>query len=138
MVEKIKNLNFFVRRLMGILYMVNIYGSIQRRGKKILQQIICGLEVKKKIIKEFHESLQAWHRGIWAIFSKLKEKYQWKGMSKDEAEFIGSYENFQLQTNIRHQDRLYPTYPFILHYKLVVDLVLISIRFKLMKYLVLA
>lgn len=43
-----------------------------------------------KLMQEFHDSLWAGHRGVWATFSKLKEKYSLKGMYKDVSQFVES------------------------------------------------
>ena len=108
----------------------------QRGG--IPQRVVCGLEAKQKIIKEFHESWWAGHRGIWATFAKIKEKYWWKGLYKDVEEFVGSCETCQVYSNIRHRDGLNPTYPLAIHYKWVVDLVAMPMGVWQKKYLVLA
>ena len=41
------------------------------------------LEDRQKLMSEFHDSVFAGHRGIWATFVKLKEKYWWLGIYKD-------------------------------------------------------
>jgi hypothetical protein len=38
---------------------------------------------RQQIMADFHESEWAGHRGIWATFSNIKEKYWWQGMYKD-------------------------------------------------------
>ena len=108
----------------------------QRGG--VPQRVVCGLEVQQKIIKEFHESWWAGHRGIWATFSKVKERYWWKGMYKDVVDFVGSCEICQVYSNIRHRDGLHPTYPLAIHYKWVVDLVAMPMGLGQKKYLALA
>ena len=108
----------------------------QRGG--VPQRVVCGVETQQKIIKEFHESWWAGHRGVWATFAKMKERYWWKGMYKDVAAFVGSCETCQIYSNIRHRDGLHPTYPLAIHYKWVVDLVAMPMGLGQKKYLVLA
>lgn len=102
------------------------------------QRVVCGIGRQQNIIKEFHESWWAGHRGIWATFAKVKERYWWKGMYKDVAEFVGSCEICQVYSNIRHRDGLHPTYPLSIHFKWVVDLVAMPMGLGQKKYLVLA
>ena len=47
------------------------------------QRVVCNKEDQRKLMKEFHESLWDGHRGIWATFAKIKERYWWKGMYRD-------------------------------------------------------
>jgi hypothetical protein len=42
---------------------------------------------QRQIIFEFHESNWAGRRGTWATFNKIKQKYWWKGMYKDVAQY---------------------------------------------------
>ena len=60
----------------------------QRRGAP--QRVVCGKELQQNIVKEFHESLWAGHRGVWATFTKIKERYWWKGFYKDVLHFVES------------------------------------------------
>ena len=102
------------------------------------QRVICNKETQAKLMQEFHESLWARHRGVWATFTKLKEKYWWKGMYKDVSQFVESCVACQMYSNIRHRDGLHPTYPLAMHYKWVVDLVTMPLGLWQMTYLVLA
>ena len=68
----------------------------------------------------------------------MKERYWWKGIYKDVADFVGSCETCQLYSSIRHRDGLHPTYPLAIHYKWVVDLVAMPLGLGQKKYLVLA
>ena len=47
-------------------------------------------EQRNRIMSEFHESDWAGHRGMWATFVKIKQRYWWKNMYKDIAEFTVS------------------------------------------------
>ena len=85
-------------------------------------------EEQHKLIFEFHDTLWAGHRGVWATYSKLKEKFWWTGM----------YNDCQMYSNIRHRDGLQPTYSLSLHYKWVVDIVMMPVGVWQMRYLVLA
>lgn len=102
------------------------------------QRVVCGIETQGRIIKEFHEGWWAGHRGVWATFAKVKERYWWKGIYKDVADFVGSCETCQVYSSIRHRDELHPTYPLTMHYKWVVDLVAMPMGIGQKKYLVLA
>ena len=102
------------------------------------QRVICNKETQAKLMQEFHESLWAGHRGVWATFTKLKEKYWWKGMYKDVSQFAESCVACQMYSNVRHRDGLHPTYPLAMHYKWVVDLVTMPLGLWQMRYLVLA
>lgn len=102
------------------------------------QRVVCKFETQQQIVKEFHESWWAGHRGVWATFAKVKERYWWKGMYKDVADFVASCGTCQVYSSIRHRDGLHPTYPLTIHYKWVVDLVAMPMGVGQKKYLVLA
>ena len=40
------------------------------------------------LMSEFHESPWSGHRGTWATFEKLKERYWWPGMYNDVHHFV--------------------------------------------------
>ncbi|KAL3692893.1 hypothetical protein R1sor_006544 [Riccia sorocarpa] len=101
-------------------------------------RVVCGIENQRELIKEFHESLWAGHRGIWATFMKLKERYWWKNIYRDVVAFVESCVTCQMYSNIRHRDGLRPTYPPAIHFKWVVDLVTMPIGIWGMRYLALA
>jgi hypothetical protein len=53
-------------------------GALWRHAKKnngTLMRVVCKLEDRRKLMCEFHDSAWTGHRGIWATFTKLKEKY---------------------------------------------------------------
>ena len=54
-----------------------------KQPKGIPQRVVCDKVTQQHVLKEFHESLWAGHRGIWATFAKVKDRYWWKGMYKD-------------------------------------------------------
>ena len=89
-------------------------------------------------MKECHENLWAGHRGVWATFNKIKERYWWKGMYKDVQHFVETCVICQMHSNVRYRDGLQPTYPLAMHYKWVVDLVTMPLGLWQMRYLVLA
>ena len=101
-------------------------------------RVICKDDIKKKLITEFHDSLWAGHRGIWATFMKLKEKYWWPHMYKDVMKFVETCEICQRYSTIRYRDELKPTYSSSMHYKWMVDLVTMPLGEGQMRYLVLA
>jgi hypothetical protein len=52
-------------------------GALWRDAKKkngTPMRVVCKLENQRKLMCEFHDSAWAGHRGIWATFTKLKEK----------------------------------------------------------------
>lgn len=102
------------------------------------QRVVCNKEDQRKLMKEFHESLWAGHRGVWATFAKIKERYWWKGMYRDVMQFVETCATCQLYSNVRYRDGLQPTYPLAMHYKWVVDLVTMPLGLWQMRYIVLA
>ena len=89
-------------------------------------------------MKEFHEFEWAGHRGTWATFMKIKQKYWWKGMYRDIAGFTGSCEKCQMYSGIRHRDELHPTFSPTINLKWMVDIVSMPTGIGQRKYLVLA
>ena len=68
-------------------------GLIWREPKRpdgIPLRVVGTKEQRNRIISEFHESDLAGHQGTWATFAKIKQKYWWKNMYKDVAEFTVS------------------------------------------------
>ena len=58
-------------------------GHLWRCPKKPTEnplRVICKKDTKEKLLSEFHDSVWAGHRGIWATFAKLREKYWWSSM----------------------------------------------------------
>ncbi|KAL3680762.1 hypothetical protein R1sor_023718 [Riccia sorocarpa] len=95
-------------------------------------------DTKLELLKEFHETLWAGHRGVWATYTKLKERYWWKGMYNDVDKFVGSCLHCQFYSKVRHRDGLVPTYPPSIHFRWVLDLVMMPPGLWGMRYLVLA
>ena len=93
---------------------------------------------QRKLLTEFHDSLWAGHRGIWATFAKPKEKYWWPGFYKDVVKWVETCEECQLYSNVWHRDELHPTFPLALHAKWMADIVVMPFGLWQMKYLVLA
>ena len=73
-------------------------------------------ETKIQVLKEFHDALWAGHRGFWATYIKIKERYWWKGLYKDVEEFVASCLTYQLQSKIGYRDELHPTYLLSIHF----------------------
>jgi hypothetical protein len=116
-------------------------GYLWKRPKRkdgIPVRVIDDEESKKKVMKEFHDTLWAGHRGIWATYMKIKEKFWWKGLYKDVEEFVGSCIICQMQSKTQHRDGLHPTYPLSIHFQWVIDLVAMPLGIWGMKHLVLA
>ena len=101
-------------------------GHFWRHPKKPTENplpVIYKDDIKKKLITDFHDSLWAGHRGIWATVMKLKEKYWWPHMYKDIMKFVETCEICQRYSTFRYRDELKPTYSSLMHYKWMVDLV---------------
>ena len=47
------------------------------------RRVVVRKQDQTTLMSEFHESPWAGHRGTWAMFEKLKEKYWWPSMYKD-------------------------------------------------------
>lgn len=95
------------------------YSFLWKRPKKkdgVPLRVIDDIETKNQILKEFHDILQAWHRGIWATYNKNKERYWQKGLYKDVEEFEASCIECQLQSKNKYKDELHPTYPLAMHF----------------------
>ena len=71
---------------------------------------------KMKIVNTNPPRLQAGHKGIWAKFKQLKEKYRWSSMYKDVLHFVSTCESGQAHSNICHCDELQPVYPLTIHF----------------------
>ncbi|KAL3702469.1 hypothetical protein R1sor_020491 [Riccia sorocarpa] len=109
----------------------------KRRDGDFLR-VVDGEDTKLELLKEFHEALWAGHRGVWATYTKLKERYWWKGMYNDVDKFVGSCLHCQFYSKVRHRDGLVPTFPPSIHFRWVLDLVMMPPGLWGMRYLVLA
>jgi hypothetical protein len=63
-------------------------------------RVIGKREDRTKLVSEFHNSLWAGHTGVWATFSKHKERYWWPNFYKDVAGYVETCETCQLHSNI--------------------------------------
>ncbi|KAL3678944.1 hypothetical protein R1sor_021900 [Riccia sorocarpa] len=116
-------------------------GYLWRRPKRrdgVLLRVIDDSDTKLQLLKEFHEALWAGHLGVWATYMKLKERYWWKGLYKDVTEFVSSCLHCQFYSKVRYRDGLVPTYPPSIHFRWVLDLVMMHPGLWGMRYLVLA
>ena len=116
-------------------------GFLWKRPKRkdgVPLRVVDDTETKNQVLKEFHDTLWAGHRGVWATYHKIKERYWWKGLYKDVEEFVASCTTCQLQSKVRYRDELHPTYPLAMHFQWVIDLVAMPLGLWGMKYLVLA
>ncbi|KAL3679949.1 hypothetical protein R1sor_022905 [Riccia sorocarpa] len=109
-----------------------------KRSDEVPLRVVDDQGTKEKVLKEFHDTLWVGHRGIWATYMKIKERYWWKGLYQDAVEFVGSCVECQMQSKIRHRDGLRPTYPLSMHFQWVLDLVIMPVGMWRMRYLVLA
>ena len=85
---------------------------------------------------EFHERPWSGHWDTWATFEKLKKKYWWSGMYKDVHHFVTTCESCQMHSVVQHRDELHLTYPPTIHFKWMVDLVMMPMGVGQMWYLV--
>ena len=116
-------------------------GFLWKRAKRtgeVPLRVVGDSKIKAEVLKEFHDTLWAGHRGVWATYTKIKERYWWKGLYKDVEEFVASCVVCQLQSKVRHRDELHPTYPPAIHFQWMIDLVAMPNAMWGMKYLVLA
>jgi Integrase zinc binding domain/RNase H-like domain found in reverse transcriptase/Reverse transcriptase (RNA-dependent DNA polymerase) len=116
-------------------------GFLWKRAKRAGEmplRVVGDSKTKAQVLEEFHDTLWAGHRGIWATYTKIKERYWWKGLYKDVEEFVASCVVCQLQSKVRHRDELHPTYPIAIHFQWMIDLVAMPNAMWGMKYLVLA
>ncbi|KAL3699107.1 hypothetical protein R1sor_017129 [Riccia sorocarpa] len=109
----------------------------KRRDGEFLR-VVDDEDTKLELLKECHEALWAGHRGVWATYMKLKERYWWKGMYSDVDKFVGSCLHCQFYSKVRHRDGLVPTFPPSIHFRWVLDLVMMPPGLWGMRYLVLA
>ena len=109
-----------------------------KRRTGMPRRVVVKKDDQTTLMSEFHESPWAGHRGTWATFEKLKEKYWWPSMYKDVLHFVSTCESCQVHSSVRHRDGLRPTYPLTIHFKWMVDLVSMPMGVGQMKYLVLA
>ncbi|KAL3685686.1 hypothetical protein R1sor_003708 [Riccia sorocarpa] len=57
-------------------------GYLWKRPKRRdgeFMRVVDDEDTKLELLKECHETLWAGHRGVWATYMKLKERYWWKG-----------------------------------------------------------
>ena len=116
-------------------------GYLWKQPRKITEppvRVLGRNDQQQKVINEFHDSQWAGHRGVWATFSKIKERYWWPGMYKDIANFVSTCVKCQVYSKIRHRDGLHPTYSPSIHFKWMVDLISMPLGVGQVKYLVLA
>jgi hypothetical protein len=109
---------------------------VKRNG--IPLRVVVREEEQEKLLAASHDSPRAGHRGTWATFEKLKEKYWWPGLYKDVHRFVTTCESYQMHSMVRHRDELHSTYPPTVHFKWMVDLVTMPLGVGQMRYLVLA
>ncbi|KAL3684474.1 hypothetical protein R1sor_002496 [Riccia sorocarpa] len=109
----------------------------KRRDGEFLR-VVDDEDTKLELLRECHEALWTGHRGVWATYMKLKERYWWKGMYSDVDKFVGSCLHCQFYSKVRHRDGLIPTFPPSIHFRWVLDLVKMPPGLWGMRYLVLA
>ena len=99
-------------------------------------RVVCKKEEQQTLLTEFNDSAWAEHQGIWATIAKLKERYCWPRFYKDVASYVETCKECQIYSNIHHKDELHPTYPLSIHYKWMVDIVVMPLGLWQMRYLV--
>ena len=93
----------------------------KRNGAKL--RVVAKKEEQEELLAAYHKSPWAGHRGTWATFEKLKGKHCWSGLYGDVYRFLTTCKSCQMHSIVRHRDELHPTYPPIVHFKGMVDLV---------------
>ena len=76
-------------------------------------------------------------------FLKKEREYWWLGNAlqcttckrKDIAHFVATCESWQMHSNVRHRDELYPIYHFVEYFQWMVDLVVMPMAVGQMKFL---
>ena len=95
-------------------------GFLWKRAKWVDElplRVVDDSEIKTQVLKEFHDALWVGYREVWATYTKIKERYWWKGLYKDVEEFVASCITCQLQSKIRCKNELHPTYPPSIHFQ---------------------
>mgnify|MGYP000412079457 CR=1 FL=1 len=69
------------------------------------------------------------------MFAKLKEKYWWPSIYKDVATYVETCKECQMFSNVHHRDELHLTYLLAMHYKWMVDIVMMPMGRWQMRYL---
>ena len=64
--------------------------KVPKRRSDVPLQVIARIDDQRKLMSEFHESPWFGHRGTWATFEKLKEKYWWPSMYKRVHAFMST------------------------------------------------
>jgi hypothetical protein len=101
-------------------------------------RVVVKKEEQEELLATFHVSPWTGHRGTWATFEKLKEKYWRPGLYKDVHQFVKTCKSCQMHSMVRHRDELHATYPPTVHFKWMVDLDTMPLGVGQMRYLVLA
>ncbi|KAL3675475.1 hypothetical protein R1sor_025423 [Riccia sorocarpa] len=117
------------------------YGYLWKRPKRTdgaVVRVVDDGETKQKLLAEFHDTLWAGHRGVWATYMKIKERYWWRGLYRDVESFVRSCLHCQFYSKVRYRDGLVPTFPPSIHFRWVLDLVMMPPGLWGLKYLVLA
>ena len=63
----------------GYLLRDRILWKRAKRADELPLRVVDDSETKTQVLKEFHDDLWAGHRGVWATYTKIKERYWWKG-----------------------------------------------------------
>ena len=67
-------------------------------------RVVDDVETNNQVLKEFHDTLLARHKGVWATYHKIKERYWWKGLYKNVEEFVVVCTECQLQPKVGYRD----------------------------------
>ena len=101
-------------------------------------RVVAKKEEQGELLMAYNESPLAGHRETWATFEKLKGKYWWQGLYRDVHRFVMTCKSCQMHSIVLHRDEIHLTYPPIVHFKWMVDLVTMPMGVGQMRYLVLA
>ena len=102
------------------------------------QRVIGSEGQRKEIMKELHDKEWAGHRGVWATFSKIKERFWWPRYYEEIKKYVETCPTCQYYSNVKFCDELHPTYSPGVHYKWMIDLITMPLGVGQKRYLVLA
>jgi hypothetical protein len=85
------------------------------------KEVIAQKDRRQRLLKATHDQLG--HKGTFATYTKLQEKFYWTRMASDTEDYVKSCDVCQRRDRKRHEEIAHPTYPACLNAKVAVDLV---------------
>jgi hypothetical protein len=71
-----------------------------RKASDTPARVLGTKDAREKVMSKFHDSEWAGHRGIWASFSKIQERYWCPNMYKDNKYFVETCDLCQKYSSI--------------------------------------